>query len=181
MLTRSSSPASALKVYSQMMVFSILPRQLDCVSLDKLVYTLLTGVTGSSTECLGIHLGNPQTANLGDGNGNVNQTMELRENLIPIGGTCLESLVGGNHLRMFRQNGSEHNTGALFLACVTYSPPPAVSSLSYQISCSVSKEEVAQHFSEKNICDLLPFSRVLSRITRSFVMAMILAGEQRSP
>ena len=131
-----------------MVVFSILPRQLDCVSLDKLVYTLLTGVTGSSTECLGIHLGNPQTANLGDGNGNVNQTMELRENLIPIGGTCLESLVGGNHLRMFRQNGSGHNTGALFLACVTYFP--AVSSLSHQISCnSVSKEEVSQLFSAK--------------------------------
>ncbi|KAF8499804.1 hypothetical protein F5888DRAFT_1685784 [Russula emetica] len=41
--------------------------------------------------------------------------MELRENS-QIGGTCGESLNGGNHLRMFRQNGSEHNTGALFLA-----------------------------------------------------------------
>ncbi|KAF8499810.1 hypothetical protein F5888DRAFT_1905855 [Russula emetica] len=70
---------------------------------------------GFSTECLGVHLGSPQSANLGDGNGNVNQTIELRENY-PIGGTCEESLVGGNHLRMFRQNGSEHNTGALFLA-----------------------------------------------------------------
>jgi hypothetical protein len=80
---------------------------------------LLTGVMRSSTECLGIHLGGDQTANLGDGNGNVNQTMELRENL-PIGGTCEESLVGGNHLRMFRQNGTYHNTGALFLACVAY-------------------------------------------------------------
>ncbi|KAF8499806.1 hypothetical protein F5888DRAFT_113617 [Russula emetica] len=70
---------------------------------------------GFSTECLGIHLGSPQSANLGDGNGNVNQTTELRENY-PIGGTCEESLVGGNHLRMFRQSGSEHNTGALFLA-----------------------------------------------------------------
>ena len=80
---------------------------------------LLTGVIRSSTECLGIHIGADQTANLGDGNGNVNQTMELRENL-PIGGTCEESLVGGNHLRMFRQNGTYHNTGALFLACVVY-------------------------------------------------------------
>ncbi|KAI0283660.1 hypothetical protein BGY98DRAFT_911272 [Russula aff. rugulosa BPL654] len=70
---------------------------------------------GFSTECLGIHLGDPQTANLGEGNGNVAQTMELRENL-KVGGTCLESVVGGNHFRMFRQNGSEHNTGALFLA-----------------------------------------------------------------
>src|SRR5712675_1741663 len=82
---------------------------------------LLTGLFGSSTECLGIHLGDPQTANLGDGNGNVAQTIELRENL-KNGGTCEESLVGGNHLRMFRQNGSDHNTGALFLACVLYLP-----------------------------------------------------------
>ncbi|SRR6266576_2323576 len=104
---------------------------------------LLTEVAGSSTECFGIHLGNPQTANLGDGNGNVAQTMELRGNL-KIGGTCAESLVGGNHLRMFRQNGTNHNTGALFLACVTYFAP-AVSSL-LSISRSVSKEEVAQLF-----------------------------------
>ncbi|KAI5114719.1 hypothetical protein M0805_006933, partial [Coniferiporia weirii] len=33
---------------------------------------------GFSTECLGIHLGGPQSANLGDGNGAVNQTIELR-------------------------------------------------------------------------------------------------------
>ena len=85
-------------------------------------YMLLTGVTGSSTECLGIHIGDPQTANLGDGNGNVAQTMELRANLA-VGGTCEESLVGGNHLRMFRQNGTNHNTGALFLACVNYFSP----------------------------------------------------------
>ena len=86
-------------------------------------------VADSSTECFGIHLGDPQTANLGDGNGNVNQTIELRENL-KIGGTCGESLFGGNHFRVFRQNGTNHNTGALFLACVTYFAP-AMSSLSY--------------------------------------------------
>jgi hypothetical protein len=104
------------------------------------VCRLLTGVARSSTECLGIHLGDSQTANLGDGNGNVAQTIELRENL-KIGGTCEESLVGGNHLRIFRQNGSEHNTGALFLACVTYFALPCL--VSYQISPSVSKEAVA--------------------------------------
>lgn len=72
---------------------------------------------GFSTECLGIHLGAPQSANLGDGNGSVNQTMELREDYSdPILGTCLESLIGGNHFRVYRQNGSEANTGALFLA-----------------------------------------------------------------
>ena len=55
---------------------------------------------GSSTECLGIHLGGPQCANLGDGNGCVNQTIELREDFGDADdGTCLESLIGGNHFR----------------------------------------------------------------------------------
>ncbi|KIK55595.1 hypothetical protein GYMLUDRAFT_230956 [Collybiopsis luxurians FD-317 M1] len=72
---------------------------------------------GFSTECLGIHLGGPQSANLGDGNGFVNQTTELRQDFgDPALGTCLESLIGGNHLRLYIQNGPEHNTGALFLA-----------------------------------------------------------------
>ncbi|KAF9484457.1 hypothetical protein BDN70DRAFT_928334 [Pholiota conissans] len=72
---------------------------------------------GFSTECLGIHLGGPQSANLGDGNGPVNQTMELRQDFGDADvGTCLESLIGGNHFRVFRQNGTLTNTGALFLA-----------------------------------------------------------------
>jgi len=72
---------------------------------------------GFSTECLGIHLGGPQSANLGDGNGFVNQTVELRQDFgNPDLGTCLESLDGGNHLRVFRQNGSLADTSALFLA-----------------------------------------------------------------
>lgn len=54
----------------------------------------------SSTECLGIHIGNPQSANLGDGNGYVNQTIEMREDYgNPSTGTCWESVVGGNHFR----------------------------------------------------------------------------------
>jgi len=70
-----------------------------------------------STECLGIHLGGPQSANLGDGNGFVNQTMELREDFGDSSlGTCLESAIGGNHFRVFRQNGTLANSGALFLA-----------------------------------------------------------------
>lgn len=53
-----------------------------------------------STECLGIHLGAPQSANLGDGNGAVNETVELRQDFgDAAAGTCLESLIGGNHLR----------------------------------------------------------------------------------
>lgn len=72
---------------------------------------------GMSTECLGIHLGDPQSANLGDGNGAVDQTTELRQDFIdPILGTCVESLIGGNHLRMYRQNGPTANSSALFLA-----------------------------------------------------------------
>jgi len=72
---------------------------------------------GFSTECLGIHLGGPQSANLGDGNGFVNQTMELRQDFGDAdAGTCLETLIGGNHFRVFRQNGTQADTGALFLA-----------------------------------------------------------------
>jgi hypothetical protein len=55
---------------------------------------------GFAPECFGIHLGGPQSANLGDGNGYVNQTVELRADYGSTGvGTCLESLIGGNHLR----------------------------------------------------------------------------------
>jgi len=70
-----------------------------------------------STECLGIHLGDPQQANLGDGNGAVNQTLEIRQDFGDAAlGTCLETLEGGNHFRYWRQNGTSANTGALFLA-----------------------------------------------------------------
>ncbi|TCD62600.1 hypothetical protein EIP91_006646 [Steccherinum ochraceum] len=72
---------------------------------------------GFSTECFGIHLGDPQTADLGDGNGAVNQTVELRQDYGDADvGTCLESLIGGNHFRAWHQNGPEANTGAVFLA-----------------------------------------------------------------
>ncbi|KAJ7132884.1 hypothetical protein C8R43DRAFT_653487 [Mycena crocata] len=72
---------------------------------------------GFSTECFGIHLGGPQSANLGDGQGYVNQTIELRQDYGDANvGTCLESLIGGNHFRVYRQNGPLANTGALFLA-----------------------------------------------------------------
>jgi hypothetical protein len=46
--------------------------------------------------------------------------MELRESIG--GNTCIESIVGGNHFRVFRQNGPTANTGALFLACVRLFP-----------------------------------------------------------
>ncbi|KAJ6498849.1 hypothetical protein C8R45DRAFT_820956 [Mycena sanguinolenta] len=66
---------------------------------------------GFDKECLGLHIGNPQTANLGDGRGDVNETEVLRQSF-GIPGTCVESLTGGNHFRVFPQAG----TGALFLA-----------------------------------------------------------------
>ncbi|EJF66144.1 hypothetical protein DICSQDRAFT_98008 [Dichomitus squalens LYAD-421 SS1] len=70
-----------------------------------------------SKECLGLHLGTPQTANLGDGNGSLNQTIEFRQDFgNDFLGTCFESLLGGNHFRVWRQNGPSANSGALFLA-----------------------------------------------------------------
>jgi hypothetical protein len=72
---------------------------------------------GFSVECLGMHIGVPQTANLGDGNGEVPQSAVLREAYgVPSLGTCWESLIGGNHFRVFRQDGPQANSGALFLA-----------------------------------------------------------------
>ncbi|KAL4078500.1 hypothetical protein V8B97DRAFT_2021541 [Scleroderma yunnanense] len=59
---------------------------------------------GFSEECFGLHLGGLMSANLGDGKDNSGI------------GTCLESLVGGNHFRVFPQNGASANSGALFLA-----------------------------------------------------------------
>jgi len=57
--------------------------------------------------------------NLGDGNSWVNQTMELRQHYGNRAlGTCLESAWGGNHFRMWRQNGTNATTNALFLAYV---------------------------------------------------------------
>ncbi|KIY53702.1 hypothetical protein FISHEDRAFT_55004 [Fistulina hepatica ATCC 64428] len=66
---------------------------------------------GFSEECLDIHLGDPAAADLGDGNGWVNQTAEYRWDYGDVLlGTCLETLIGGNHLRYYRQNGSEADT-----------------------------------------------------------------------
>ncbi|KAI0371141.1 hypothetical protein BV20DRAFT_965813 [Pilatotrama ljubarskyi] len=78
---------------------------------------------GFSTECFGIHLGNPFAANLGDGHGPVNQTIELRQDFGDSSvGTCLESLIGGNHFRVYFQNGPSANSGAAFLGCVAPAP-----------------------------------------------------------
>ena len=76
----------------------------------------------SGPLCLGVCIGEPQAANLGDGHGLVNQTFELREGEgeleIIDRGSLYEDPSGVNYLRLFRQNGPTANTGALFLAYV---------------------------------------------------------------
>ncbi|KAE9391906.1 hypothetical protein BT96DRAFT_1023849 [Gymnopus androsaceus JB14] len=68
---------------------------------------------GFSWECFGVHIGSPQQANLGDGRGWVNQTAVVRQDYgDSVIGTCEESLFGGNHFRIYQQQGS----CAMFLA-----------------------------------------------------------------
>ncbi|TFK47448.1 hypothetical protein OE88DRAFT_1666243 [Heliocybe sulcata] len=77
-------------------------------------YFLSVGFGG---ECLGVHLGDAQTAALGDGKGTVNQTAEMRWDYYNPGfGTCTETQNGGNHFRYWVQNGTNANTGAIFMA-----------------------------------------------------------------
>ncbi|WWC61719.1 uncharacterized protein I303_104304 [Kwoniella dejecticola CBS 10117] len=70
-------------------------------------------VAGQGEECLGQHLGSDQSANLGDGKGNVTEVEELRYNYgNPYIGTCQETFNGGLHLRYWIQN----TTNAYFMA-----------------------------------------------------------------
>ncbi|KAJ7606554.1 hypothetical protein DFH06DRAFT_239516 [Mycena polygramma] len=80
---------------------------------------------GFASECLGQHEGAPQTANLGDGNGFVNETAVLRWDYgDPSLGTCTETIKGGNHFRYWVQNGKSADSGAIFLA-TSYEMPIA--------------------------------------------------------
>ncbi|KAL7280040.1 hypothetical protein ACG7TL_006454 [Trametes sanguinea] len=66
---------------------------------------------GFGAECLGQHAGDAQTANLGDGKGQVNETSELRWDYgDPSLGTCTETIKGGNHFRYWVQDGSKANS-----------------------------------------------------------------------
>ncbi|WVN87391.1 uncharacterized protein L203_102570 [Cryptococcus depauperatus CBS 7841] len=69
---------------------------------------------GFGGECLGLQMGNYQQSNLGDGNRNQTQRSILRYQYFhdDILGTCLESIYGGNHIRVFRQETS----GAYFFS-----------------------------------------------------------------
>jgi len=71
---------------------------------------------GFSEECLGMHIGNLHEADLGDGDGRKYEQFLARQHYFPVWGTCWESLYGGNHFRAWKQNGTEANTGAWFLA-----------------------------------------------------------------
>lgn len=71
----------------------------------------------SPGSCLNISQGGYQTANLGDGLGSQPQTNIMRYNYRQgDGGTCIESLKGGNHFRYWIQNGSAADSGAIFIA-----------------------------------------------------------------
>ncbi|GAA6063716.1 hypothetical protein JCM10212_001827 [Sporobolomyces blumeae] len=71
---------------------------------------------GLWNECANIHIGDPQVANLGDGKGWEPEMFLMRESRWPFVGSCLESAIGGLHFRSYKQNGTEANSGAWFLA-----------------------------------------------------------------
>jgi len=72
---------------------------------------------GFSPECLGLHAGGYHSADLGDGNGRQDQHYLARQAYFDtIYGPCWESLIGGNHFRAWKQNGTDANTEAWFLA-----------------------------------------------------------------
>ncbi|KIK63071.1 hypothetical protein GYMLUDRAFT_163766 [Collybiopsis luxurians FD-317 M1] len=72
---------------------------------------------GFAGECLGNHLGNDQQADLGDGNGLINQTGVMRWDYGDVQtGTCRETVDGGNHFRYWVQNGSSADSNAIFMA-----------------------------------------------------------------
>ncbi|KAI0342040.1 hypothetical protein BDW22DRAFT_1358164 [Trametopsis cervina] len=73
---------------------------------------------GFSTDCISFASSSqPQIALLGDGNPPQPALFELREHFGNVAtGVCIEQLIGGNHFRVYRQNGTLANSGALFLA-----------------------------------------------------------------
>lgn len=80
---------------------------------------------GFSTECLGQSDDSVQTANLGDGNGYLNQTAVIRWDYGDASlGTCQETVEGGNHFRYWIQNGQSADSGGIFMA-TSYEMPIA--------------------------------------------------------
>jgi len=80
---------------------------------------------GFAGECLGQHSGSDQAADLGDGNGYLNETAVMRWDYgDPTLGTCTETVEGGNHFRYWVQNGPAADSGAVFMA-LSYELPIA--------------------------------------------------------
>lgn len=83
---------------------------------------------GFSTECFGIHIGNPQTANTGDGRGWTDEIAVMRYDYGDSGlGTCLESLTGA-WLPLLSPNGddlfaSSPQQGGIIFASGSKLPP----------------------------------------------------------
>ncbi|WRT63434.1 uncharacterized protein IL334_000339 [Kwoniella shivajii] len=77
------------------------------------LYNYLEGA-GFGGECFGLHMGDKQHCDLGDGYKNQTQRCILRYQYFhnEYLGTCLESIYGGNHIRVFKQE----DTGAYFLS-----------------------------------------------------------------
>ncbi|KDE09467.1 hypothetical protein MVLG_00369 [Microbotryum lychnidis-dioicae p1A1 Lamole] len=71
---------------------------------------------GLRKECLDMHGGGAQYADLGDGGGFQPELFVLRQSDWPFVGSCVETVVGGNHFRAWKQNGTQANSGAWFLS-----------------------------------------------------------------
>ncbi|GAA97510.1 uncharacterized protein L969DRAFT_43627 [Mixia osmundae IAM 14324] len=74
------------------------------------------GSLGFEAECLNQHFGDRQLADLGDGRGLREERFEVRQAYVKVIGTCIESVVGGSHLRAYRQDGPLARSDAWFLA-----------------------------------------------------------------
>ncbi|KAJ7069467.1 hypothetical protein C8F01DRAFT_1363646 [Mycena amicta] len=80
-------------------------------------FTAYISSIGYAKECMGMHIGQAHLANLGDGDGRKPEGLLFRQHYrVPRWGTCWESFAGGQHFRAWKQNGTEGNTGAWFLA-----------------------------------------------------------------
>ncbi|WVW81565.1 hypothetical protein I302_103560 [Kwoniella bestiolae CBS 10118] len=89
------------------------PRVLEETMTEGGLYNYLEAAAFGA-QCFGLHMGDKQQSNLGDGNKNQTQRSILRYQYFHnhFLGTCLESIYGGNHIRVFKQE----TTGAYFLS-----------------------------------------------------------------
>ncbi|KAF8510500.1 hypothetical protein BU17DRAFT_55307 [Hysterangium stoloniferum] len=85
------------------------PRILDLEGLILYSYSL-----GYAEECLGLHVGRVHQANLGDGQGLIDEQYLARQTYFPIFGTCWQSIIGGQHFRAWQQNTTQ---ACLFRSC----------------------------------------------------------------